>query len=195
MSAKRVEKLINKGRRGFTLIELLVVIAVIGVLASIALVNLNGVQVSARNAVRKSDLAQLRDAVKRYHLITGNWPTSAVGPEITTACANPGGTDGDWPTDLKNEFAAIGIPKLPVDPLFNGGSITSKGDCDTGSPTHLYYGMGCLSNGPGTQCSGNFVVEIHIEGTSDPDYKTGAHNLCGWDNRHYEQIVGSDPAC
>ncbi|MDP2656709.1 MAG: type II secretion system protein [bacterium] len=86
----------KKNNKGFTLIELLVVIAIIGILATIALVSLNGARSKARDAKRISDLRNLASALEIYGLdatatITGgttykiNDTTNVTIPDISTA--------------------------------------------------------------------------------------------------------------
>ncbi len=66
-------------RKGFTLIELLVVIAIIGILAALTLTSLSSTRGKARDAKRKSDLAQIRNALEQYNSDNGAYPTPAGG--------------------------------------------------------------------------------------------------------------------
>src|SRR3989344_2367042 len=54
----------HRRRQGFTLIELLIVITIIGILATLILASFGAAQAKARDARRKSDLAQLKRAME-----------------------------------------------------------------------------------------------------------------------------------
>lgn len=69
-------------KRGFTLIELLVVISIIGILAGLTLTGFNAARKNARDAERKSDLGQYRDALETY---LSNSATSQYPANITTS--------------------------------------------------------------------------------------------------------------
>ena len=62
------------GERGFTLIELLVVAAILVVLAGIGLVQYKNGVTRSREAVLKTDLFNLRDAIDQYYADKGMWP-------------------------------------------------------------------------------------------------------------------------
>ena len=61
-------------RRGFTLIELLVVLAILGILLTLALPRYFSSIDRSKEAVLKENLAQMRDAISRYHADRGRYP-------------------------------------------------------------------------------------------------------------------------
>jgi len=63
-------------RRGFTLIELLVIIAIIGILANIILVNVQGIREKAKIAKAEKEVRSLYQALIWYNIDTGDWPVS-----------------------------------------------------------------------------------------------------------------------
>lgn len=60
--------------QGFTLIELLVVISIIGLLASVVLVSLNGARKKARETKRLADIRQLQTALELYYNDNNAYP-------------------------------------------------------------------------------------------------------------------------
>jgi len=94
-------------KKGFTLIELLVVIAVIGLLASIVLVQLGPVRAKARDARKKQDFAQIASAMQLCylestcgagedkHISQAGIPTS-IGTYLASVPKAPDGTDYGW---------------------------------------------------------------------------------------------------
>jgi len=67
-------------KKAFTLIELLVAIAIIGILATVVVVNLSSSQKKARDARRLSDINQLDKALDIYYQQKGYYP---VNTDIT----------------------------------------------------------------------------------------------------------------
>lgn len=99
----------RKNDLGFTLIELLLVVAIIGILSSLAVVNLNQARAKARDAKRLSDIGQVRKALEVYYYANGEYPNTECYnlpglPQCTSILRGP-----DWIDDLEMD--------LPVDPI------------------------------------------------------------------------------
>ena len=71
-----MKNIINK--KGFTLIELLVVVVIIGILATIVMVNLNGAQERSRDAQRKKDITLIASALDLYYVDNKSYPSDKV---------------------------------------------------------------------------------------------------------------------
>jgi type II secretion system protein G len=87
--------------RGFTLVELLVVIAVIGILATVIIVNLTLARVRARDSRRMADITSIKGALELYKDINGRYP------------AGDGGSASDALSTPLQQF----LPNFPEDPL------------------------------------------------------------------------------
>lgn len=62
-----------KKSRAFTLVELLVVIAVIGILSAVVILNTQSAKMKARDAIIKSDIAQVKTAIESYGDTVGSF--------------------------------------------------------------------------------------------------------------------------
>jgi general secretion pathway protein G len=65
-----------RDEKGFTLIELIIVIAIIGIIAGIAVAQLQTAPQKAREAVLKEDLYAIRDVIDQYFADKGKYPES-----------------------------------------------------------------------------------------------------------------------
>lgn len=92
-----------KKRSAFTLVELMVVVAVIGILAGIAVFNIPGIQKSARDSQRLSDLRQMQTILERVKASDEAYPLSNESYEVK---------DHAWGS-LWSEFSY----RVPKDPL------------------------------------------------------------------------------
>ncbi|MDO8676387.1 MAG: type II secretion system protein [Candidatus Azambacteria bacterium] len=77
---------------GFTLLELLVVIGIIGLLASIIVINLTGARKRARDTKRIADVRTMQTAMEDYYGKNAKYPT-IIGNLVT------GGEISIWPQD------------------------------------------------------------------------------------------------
>jgi len=77
-------------RRGFSIIELLIVISIMGVLLTLAVVNMRGAQVNARDAERKNDIASIQAYLESFYN-TGSLDSQITN--VTNIVADPKGVN------------------------------------------------------------------------------------------------------
>jgi general secretion pathway protein G len=61
-------------KKAFTLVELMVVVAIIGILATVVVVNVVGQTIEAKKAKVKADFASIKTAIRMYKIDTGRYP-------------------------------------------------------------------------------------------------------------------------
>ncbi len=137
----------NNGSRGFTLIELLVVMGIIGILATLMFTNFSGVRSRARDAQRKSDLAQMKNALRLYYNDYQSYPGAGLDQSIHGCGASH--TDGcEWGESFTSP-TTVYMNQLPQDPLYDA----------TNSPTTIYRYQSVSSN--------TFSITASLENESD----------------------------
>ena len=109
-----------RGQDGFTLIEIMVVILIIGLLALMVVPRLRGVADRAKRTKAQADIQELKQALDRYYLDNGSYPTSDQGLQ---ALVSPP-TAGRVPSNYEQGGY---IEKLPSDPWGNQYFYQSDG--------------------------------------------------------------------
>lgn len=149
----------NRSKAGFSLLELLVVISIIAVLVAMALPNFVGARERARDAKKKSELVQLKNALRLYYNDYGAYP-AAVNPYYFQGCG-ASGTSTCPQTCTSGEFAA-------------GGT-----GCDTvymrKMPQYYKYYRHPLKPGD----LDDFLLKVDIDNASDPEI-AASQARCGY---------------
>src|SRR5215468_12591831 len=99
-------KKLFRTQEGFTLIEIMVVILIIGLLALMVVPRLRGVADRAKRTKAQADIQDLKQALDRYYLDNGSYPTTDQGVQ---ALVTPP-TGGRLPSNYKQ---GGDIEKLP----------------------------------------------------------------------------------
>src|SRR3989344_6550094 len=104
----------KKHSRAFTLIELLVTIALIGIMASATLIVLNPLKRSqqARDAIRKTHLAEIQDALEIYYAENNGYPNTGGLVGWPTNYWRWSSDPQPWIPDLVPKY----IKQVPIDP-------------------------------------------------------------------------------
>lgn len=93
-------------RAGFSLIELLIVIAIMAVIVGLALPNFIGARERSRDFKRKSELNELKTALRLYYNDYGKYPAWTNGMVIV-GCGTSG--TSNCPVCTSADFAAGGV--------------------------------------------------------------------------------------
>ena len=152
-------------QKGFSLIELLVVIAIIGMLSTLATVSMNGARQKARDAKRKSDLSQIKNALELYNVQNEKYPL-----DTSTTCGNAGtiadssGKICSSTSSFEDADGNVYIKSLMADPTNNAtyfyqwtgdnagdsSCLSVKLESPSGSNTHFKCEEGsCFENAGG----------------------------------------------
>lgn len=97
-------------KKSFTLIELLVVILIIGILATMIVINVSSARAKARDARRKEDLSTTAKALELYNNENGQYPLAVTG-----VCSGPTYSP-TWIAGLSPNFINV-VPKDPMNTL------------------------------------------------------------------------------
>lgn len=140
---------------GFTLVELLVVITIIGVLAAVGLASFRTSQIKGRDAARKSDLKEIKNALEFYFNDNGKYPDAPLpfGSEFTDGTTvffrvmpqDPFGFSYAYrvvPSSANQKFQLYAHLENSQDPSCLAGS---SGNPDCISPLGIPAGVSCGS--------------------------------------------------
>lgn len=121
-------------KKGFTLIELLVVIAVIALLVGVALPNFLGARERARDAKKKAELNQVKNALRLYYNDYQSYPKSTSSTNKIDCDPGALETVCDW----GSAFSVAGVVYMNKLPSFTTGTPKYKQSVDGGDTFCLY---------------------------------------------------------
>ena len=139
----------RSSEEGFTLVELMVVIVIIGLLATVVLINVLPSQDKAMVTKARADIATLDQAMEMYRLDNFTYPSGGdglsalVSPPATAQAGNyrPGGYIKNLPKDPWGRPYQLAVPgkKGPFD-IYSLGADGAPGGTDENAD--IYSGEG-----------------------------------------------------
>ncbi|MDQ3471990.1 MAG: type II secretion system major pseudopilin GspG [Pseudomonadota bacterium] len=139
---------VRKSERGFTLVELMVVIVIIGLLATVVMVNVMPSQDKAMATKAKADIATLEQAMEMYRLDNLTYPSGSDGlnalvspPAGQGGSSRPGGYVRSLPTDPWGRPYQLAVPGRagPFEVYSLGADGAPGGE---GEDADIYSGQG-----------------------------------------------------
>jgi general secretion pathway protein G len=125
VATPRTSVLARRAQKGFTLIELIVVVTIIGILASIAVVNVKFAQRKAREAALKDNLFEMRKAIDNFYADKQRYPSDLnelVPGYLRRIPSDPITMQPDWepvmedPMSLEGEMSGNTDPEAFAEP-------------------------------------------------------------------------------
>jgi len=127
-------------KKGFTLLELLVAISIIGILISMGTVYYSSAQKKSRDAKRKSDLKEIRTALRMYYNDYQSYPSNNSNHQIV-GC----GTTFSWGSEFSCG-STVYMSELPEDPDSSKRYHYLRGSDGDSSNTDAFRLYACLEN-------------------------------------------------
>jgi len=143
----------KESHQGFTLIELMIAISVVAILSTIGLMLYTNSQKLARDARRKDDLGQIKNALVLYYQDNKKFP------DAPSWVMSPGKTT-NWLPALNSGYT----DKVPFDPINSTTSCNMMTDSTC-------YGYGYYSGDwcyPGVTNNQHYLLTSRLENTNDP---------------------------
>lgn len=132
-AARRSSLIVHRSlQRGFTLIELIVVVTIVGILASLALVNVRTAQRKAREAALRDNLFNMRKAIDNFYADKQRYPADLnelVPNYIRRIPKDPITMQEDWETVMDDPMSLDGEMSAETDP----NAMTQPGVVDVKS--------------------------------------------------------------
>jgi general secretion pathway protein G len=126
---KRREEQRCRREGGFTLIEILLVVVIIGMLATIAAINVPKYLGQGREGKAKADVSAITTALHAYNMIEGKYPTSLSAltegndPFLQTLPKDPWGRDYQFSASSSRKGLRFEVYSLGDDGVASGDDI------------------------------------------------------------------------